>query len=107
MVTVRVIAGQGGRPRAGASLIVQVVDTAEQDAPSRILGEVRGRVAGGTDSLLATVTLTPKSGVRPEVWAHVDADDDGRVSHGDHITTQSYPIPDGARPLVEVTVNRV
>ncbi len=104
----RVLAGRGGRPPEGSSLIIQVRDTAVQDAPATILGETRSKVAGGGGELLATIEVGTKTrGVRPEVWAHVDVDGDGRVSRGDYVTMQSYPIPDGARPLLEVTVNRV
>ena len=107
-MSVRVRAGQGGRPPDGSSLIVQLRDTSVQDAPATILGEKRGKVGAGGGDLLATIEVDAKArGVRPEVWAHVDVDGDGRVSRGDYVTMQSYPIPDGARPVLEVTVNRV
>jgi hypothetical protein len=43
----------------------------------------------------------------PTVWAHVDVDRDGKVSAGDYLTVQSFPLPRVATPRAEVTVKRV
>jgi hypothetical protein len=41
------------------------------------------------------------------VWAHVDVDGDGRVSKGDWVTVQSYPLPEGEAARLAVAVRRV
>jgi uncharacterized lipoprotein YbaY len=85
-----------------------VQDTSLADAPARVLGERRGSVAGSDGAMLATVDVdVTATAQRMTVWVHVDVDQDGRVSKGDFITMQSYPVPTGEHPSVTVTVKKV
>lgn len=96
------------RPPVGASIIVQVRDTSRQDAPATVLGEARGTVREGPGSRLGSAEVSVSAtGVESTVWAHVDVDGDGRVSKGDFVTVQSYPVPPGPSPRLQVTVKRV
>jgi len=109
LVTADLLSEGTSRPPSGSPIIVQVRDTTLQDAPSQVLGEVRGFVAGGEGDLLARVQL-PVDVPRPQgktIWAHVDVDGDGRVSRGDYITVRSYPIPAEAEPHLQVVLKRV
>jgi hypothetical protein len=89
-------------------LVVQVRDARLQDAPATVVGEIRGKVESAQGALLATVEVAAESEVADlTVWAHVDADGDGGVSRGDFVTVQSYPLPAGPAPRMQVTVKRV
>ncbi len=95
------------RPVANAPIIVQVQDSSLADAPARVLGEQRGSV-GGSDGPLARIDVqVPATAQRMTVWAHIDVDRDGRVSKGDYITVQSYPVPDAPHPTLSVIVKKV
>ena len=109
-------------PDAGDPVRVEVRDTSLADAPSRLVAAadtVLERVGGG---LAATATLdvdddeaTP--GADLTVWARCrarSAPDRGRVTPGDWITMESYPLRparrragDGVDEATEVTVRRV
>jgi hypothetical protein len=41
------------------------------------------------------------------VWAHIDTDSDGRVSRGDYINVQSFPVPAGSNPRLPVVLKRI
>ena len=108
VVTVEVVATEKDRPPAGAPVIVRVRDTALQDAPAIVLGEAQGIVSGNQGVSLVTVEVPVNgTGEEPTVWAHVDVDRDGRVSQHDFVTKQSYPLPPGPEPRLEVLVSRV
>ena len=108
VVLVEVFAEGSVRPAAGTPVVVQVRDTSLQDARATILGEARGVVSGGTGARLAAVEVKAReTGGEPTVWAHVDADRDGRVSRGDYVTVQSYPVSPGPKPKLRVVVKRV
>ncbi|MBI4876325.1 MAG: YbaY family lipoprotein [Acidobacteria bacterium] len=107
-ITVEVLVSGQARPPVGAPVLVQVRDTALQDAPARILAAARGVVEGPSSAALAIVRFDLyETGAELTVWAHVDVDGDGRVSSGDYITTQSYPLPAGPEPRLRVAVVRV
>jgi uncharacterized lipoprotein YbaY len=105
---VEVLVSGPARPPAGAPVIVQVRDTGLADAPATILGEARGTVAGGRSDSLATVEINVAAiSSTTTIWAHVDVDGDGRVSQGDYVTTQSYPVPRESDPRLPVAVKPV
>ena len=107
-VDVTVVCSSVPRPSPGASLIVQIRDTSLQDAPATVLGEARTTVTRGNDGLLARVLVSiPAITRHSTVWAHVDVDGDGRVSRGDYVTMQSYPLPPGPTIQVQVEVKAV
>lgn len=57
--------------------------------------------------VLASVALELEEGPgQRTVWAHLDIDGDGRVSPGDLITMESFPVTPGATRMV-VRVRRV
>jgi hypothetical protein len=108
VIRVEVFAEGSARPAAGTPIVVQVRDTSRQDARAAILGEARGVVAAGEGTRLAAVEVEAReTGGEATVWAHVDSDQDGRVSRGDYVTVQSYPVARGARPPVRVVVKKV
>jgi len=41
------------------------------------------------------------------IWAHVDVDRDGRVSTGDFITVQSYPVTDRGQHELTIRLKQV
>ena len=94
-------------PPVGAPVHVQVRDTALQDVPAHVLGDVSTLVSGSGDLLARVEVDVPRRGAEPTIWAHIDVDRDGRVSRGDYITTGSYPLPSGSHPRIRVPVSRV
>lgn len=105
---VEVLASGEARPPAGAPVTVQVRDARYEDAPATIVGEARSTVTGGEGPVVAVVDVAVESAAAGlTVWAHVDSDGDGRLSRGDFVTVQSYPLPSGAEPRMQVTVKRV
>jgi hypothetical protein len=114
-LSVTVVLEGGEPPPPGTTLRVEVRDVAYADAPAEVLGaaatEVAGAVAGASAEarpVLGAVTCeverAPEMGV---VWCHIDVDGDGRVSAGDYITTQSWPVPPGGAGEMTVTVRRI
>jgi hypothetical protein len=82
-----VIDAAEGEPPAGAPVIIQILDTALQDAGAVVLAETRLSWPERT----ATLELDAPARAYPVVSVHIDADGDGRISEGDFITMQSYP----------------
>ncbi len=88
-------------------MIVQIRDSGLQDAPAIVLGEGRGVVQlHGASLATLEISMNPSSRALT-VWAHVDADNDGRVSKGDYVTSRSYPLPRDPDPRLPITVVRV
>jgi hypothetical protein len=84
----------GERPPAGSPVRVEARDMSLADADPEVIGQASGEVVAGYGSRLAVLQIVPSG--RPAtstLWAHVDCDRDGRVSKGDLITTESFPIP--------------
>ena len=96
----------GALPPSGSRVIAQVRDTALQDAPATILGEGRGTIEGETGVVARVRVPLEARGRMPSIWVLVDVDGDGRVSRGDFVTTQSYPLSPGAA-AVRVAVRKV
>jgi hypothetical protein len=107
VVVVEVSAAGETRPSAGAPVLVQILDTTYQDAPATVLAEARGVVSAQGEVLASMELALEARAPDTTVWAHVDLDGDGRVSGGDYITTQSFPVPAGERPRVRAVVKRV
>lgn len=107
-VDVELFAEEAAAVTRGSPILVQVRDTALQDAPATILGETRGTVIGPRGALLAKLQIVVRElGNQPTIWAYVDIDGDGRVSRGDLVTVQSFPVPPDPHPRVQVILRRV
>ena len=108
MVTVELQVEKRLRVPTGSPVSVEIRDTALQDAPARTLGGTRGRIDGPRDGLVAVVAVEVEQLAREStIWAHIDVDGDGRVSRGDFLTTQSYPVPRTPNPTVRVILKQV
>ena len=84
---------------SGKPLRVEIRDTSVADAPAILVEAVDDAVPAS--AAREDVTLTISLDQVPDgstVWVHVDADGDGRVSRGDFITMESYPVqPSGVQ----------
>jgi len=106
-ILVEVTVAGDERPPEDSLVRVEVRDTSLADAPAVTLGSASGRVRG-QGSWLETVEVEVDD--VPDgctVFAHVDVDGDGRVSSGDYLTTQSYPIPRESEPRLTVEVRPI
>jgi uncharacterized lipoprotein YbaY len=92
---------------AGSSVRVEARDTSLADAPAVMLKRVDVAVpkAGRTTSVSVPIEL-PAVPDGTTVWAHVDVDRDGRVSKGDFVTVESYPVKIGS-PKMTIRVKKV
>lgn len=98
----------GNGPASGSVVVVQVRDTSLQDVAAPIRGEGRTRLGPRQGRHLALVEVPVANGQGElTVWALIDVDGDGRVSKGDYVTMQSYPVPTGSAPYVTVAVRPV
>ena len=87
----------------GSPVRAEIRDTLMADAAATTLKEARAVVPQSGQAAALAMALEVE--VVPDgatVWVHVDADRDGRVSIGDFITMQSYPV---ARHVPEQTLN--
>jgi uncharacterized lipoprotein YbaY len=84
----------------GSPLRVELRDTSFADAAAVVVKKVETTVpkAKPTRSLAVSmdVTTIPDGA---SVWAHIDVDRDGRVSRGDWISTESYPVTAATRQI--------
>src|SRR5678815_3831718 len=91
------------KPTLNVTVYVRVLDTSYADAPSPIVAEqiLKGvNIVPGAPPLVFTVHGVPENPkARYVVRVHADVNGDGKVSKGDYISTQSYPVP-----FVTVTV---
>lgn len=85
-------------PFQGARAIVRLQDTTYADAPARPLAEqvlegVRHDRGASEELPFALRGPSPPAETRDaSVSAHVDVDGDGRISPGDLVSQQSYPV---------------
>jgi uncharacterized lipoprotein YbaY len=92
----------------GSSVNVEARDTSLADAPAISLKRIRVAVprTGRTMTLQTGVELTSVPD-GTTVWAHVDVDGDGRVSKGDYISMESYPVTLGTVQDLTIRVKEV
>ena len=83
-------------PAFNVTVYVRVQETGRVDASAVTVAEqvLRGvNIVPGVEPISFEVLGIPKNpSARYTVRVHADADDDGRVSRGDYISTQSYPV---------------
>lgn len=94
----------GGEPLPpGAPLRVEIRDTSLADAPAIVLRRIDMAVAkaGRTRSVSIPIELTAVPD-GTTVRAHIDVDRDGRVSKGDLVSTESYPVT--LAPVQKMTI---
>lgn len=107
VMTVAVSAAGPHRPPNGARLVVEARDVTFEDDLAEVVARIVTEVGDESGDRLATVDLDISR--RPDqstIWAHVDLDGSGRVSEGDYITMESFPLPPDDR-AVSVTVREV
>jgi hypothetical protein len=91
---VEIAAGGEERPPPGSPVRVEVRDTTYVDTLAPLVSEASGTVEAGESARLGAVQLdvAPDAPSELTVFAHVDVDQDGKVSAGDFITTAAYPL---------------
>lgn len=92
----------------GSQLTVEIRDTSYADAPAVSLHRAQKPIAkkGRTNSISIPIKLQSVPG-GTTVWAHVDVDGDGRVSKGDFVTTESYPVTAAPSQKQTIRVKKV
>jgi uncharacterized lipoprotein YbaY len=91
----------------GCPLRVEVRDTSLADAPAVLVGRVEVAVAAGRAT---AVTLPVEPADLPDgatIWAHVDVDRDGRVSRGDFLSMESYPVTAASAQPMSIRLKQV
>jgi uncharacterized lipoprotein YbaY len=99
----------GGEPLpAGSPVRVEIRDTSLADAPAVLLQ--RATVAVPATGRTSTVPLTIDLAAVPDgttVWVHIDVDRDGRVSKGDYVSVESYPVTNLPLQSLAIRVKKV
>jgi uncharacterized lipoprotein YbaY len=99
-------------PARKVTIYVRVQDTIHADAIARTVAEQVLRdvdIIPGAPPIPFNADGIPRNPhARYVVRVHADIDGDGRVSQGDYVSTQSYPVEIGEkRPLLNILVRRV
>jgi uncharacterized lipoprotein YbaY len=98
-----VVTAEGAPLPGGSSLNIEIRDTSLADAFATTLKRVEVSVpqAGRTMSLPVSMELhdVPDG---TTVYAHLDADGDGRVTRGDYVSVESYPVT--GEPVQHLTI---
>src|SRR5438045_3746378 len=88
----------------GAPVIVEIRDVLYEDEPATVAARAAGAVTGpwpgdptGIARIEVELQTPPEAGI---VFVHVDLDGDGRLSIGDLVTMQSYPVPREVPPEI-------
>jgi uncharacterized lipoprotein YbaY len=103
------IVGFTGEPLpAGSPAIVEIRDTSLADAPAKVL--YQQRVVVPPTTTVMTVPVKAQLAALPDgttVRVHIDVDHDGRVSRGDFVTVESYPVTSAPTQSLTVRVKKV
>ena len=95
-----IVSGRGEPLPPGSQLKVELRDTSFADAPAVVGKKLDTTVpktrATTSVSMKMDVTTVPDGAT---IWAHIDVDRDGRVSSGDLISVESYPVTQATRQL--------
>ena len=84
---------------AGSPLRIELRDTSYADAPAKLLKRVDTTVARRGRTTTVSVPLDAEVPDGATVWAHNDVDRDGRVSSGDFLSMESYPVTSAAQKI--------
>jgi len=100
------------QPAGDVTVYVRVEEASRADAPAAMVAQVMLRgveVAAAAPPLrfeLQQIPTVPSG--RYVVRAHADVDGDGRITRGDYISTQSYPVLTGAAAdVVKIVLHEV
>jgi len=91
----------------GSAARVEVRDTSLADAPAKLLKRVIVHVPKRRTTklnVLIEISAVPDG---TTVWAHVDVDGDDRVSQGDYVSVESYPVTRAATQKLTIRVRKV
>lgn len=87
------------KPFSGATAHIRLEDVSLQDAPSKLIAEqvVRNVTYDSIDRQKIQFVfyrdgIVVEVNARYSIKVHIDVDNDGKLSKGDFITTQSYPV---------------
>jgi uncharacterized lipoprotein YbaY len=113
LVTGEILLPDGAVLPQGAIAYVRLLDTSLADAPSTtvaelVIHEVAAKLIGGRSIRFALHGELRDARASYTVSVHIDVDMDGRVSVGDYISMQSYPVITFGYPdHIEVKTARV
>jgi hypothetical protein len=99
------------KPAHRVTVFVRVEEIGQAEGPASRIAEVILRnvdisaEASPLPFTIANVTVVP--GGRQVVRVHADVDGDGRVSRGDYVSMQSYPVTADTSGRMEIVVREV
>ena len=99
------------KPSRHVTVYVRVEETGRPDAPASRVGEVVLRnvdVSAAASPLPFTIRdVAAAPAAHRVVRVHADLDGDGRVSRGDYVSMQSYPVTADTSGRMEIVVREV
>ncbi len=102
------IVAMGGEPLPpGSPLKVEIRDTSLADAPAVVLQQLRTVVPQVRVTAMPVTMELPSVPEGTTVWVHVDTDRDGRVSVGDFVSVESYPLTFAPAQTLTIRVKKV
>ena len=108
LIEVNITSSSGEAFPPGSPLKVELRDTSMQDVAAIVVKQVHTSVPKADRTTSVPVTLevaTVPDGTT--LWAHIDVDRDGRVSKGDFVTVESYPVTRAPAQSLTVRVKKV
>lgn len=109
----QIVFGDDAQAFSGATLYVMVEDVTYADSEAVIVGRLVETDVSYDPATREPLTFevsgeVPDSNALYSVRAHIDLEGDGKISHGDYVNTQSYPVITRGHPSeVSVRVSRV
>ena len=93
VVDIRFNAETGIEPPTSGTLVVQLRDTGEMDAPSVVIASGEPTIVTDSATGVAIRDIPAAEHRRSiTVWAHCDVDGSGAISRGDWITTRAHNV---------------
>lgn len=101
------IVGAAGEMLPSGRLYVETRDVSFEDAPARVLERLQTIVPESTKAFPVDMRIAAPPPDGTILWVHIDADGDGRLSAGDYVTMESYPLSARGPASMTVRVKRI
>lgn len=107
-LALKVISATGEPFRPGSPMRIEIRDTSVADAPAVVLKQLRTVVPiSGRTTEMEVAMEVPSVPSGTTVWVHLDSDSDGRVSPGDFVSVESFPLASVPSQAVTIRIKKI